>query len=63
MHPAARRRFGPQVIFVSPDAGLGERLASCLKDAAGNGCWPKEAGRPNWPSYNTGDEPETTSMT
>ena len=63
MHQAARQRFEPQVIFASPDAGLGERLASCLNDAAGNGCWPKEAGRPSSPSCNTVNEPETTSMT
>ncbi len=40
MHQAACQRFGPQVVFVSPDTGLGERPASCLKDATGNGCWP-----------------------
>ncbi len=40
MHQVARRRFGPQVVFVSPDTGLGGRPASCLKDAAGNDCWP-----------------------
>ncbi len=63
MHPAARRRLEPLTGCTSPDAGLGEHLASCLNDAAGNGCWPKEAGRPNWPSCNTVNEPETTSMT
>ena len=63
MHQVARQRLEPQVIFASPDAGLGVRLASCLNDATGNGCWPNEAGRRSSLSFNTVNEPETKLMT
>ena len=42
MHQAARRRLELQVIFASPNTVWGERLASCLNDATGNGCWQEK---------------------
>ena len=63
MHQAARRRLAPLTDCTSPNTVWGVRLANCLNDATGNGCWPKEAGRPSSPSCNTVNEPETTSMT